>query len=91
MDKEKDVPFLAYEYTMARFERTIKRLVLVIFLLVIGLIGTNALWIYEWNLYDYSDVTIDSQDGGNANYLEAGANGVITNGEGSSQKENPKE
>lgn len=43
-----NIPFIAYEYTMARFERTIKRLIAVIILLVIGLVATNALWIYEW-------------------------------------------
>lgn len=73
METEKNdmpnIPFIAYEYTMARFERTIKRLIAVIILLVIGLVATNALWIYEWNQYDYSDVTVDSQDGGNANYI----------------------
>ena len=93
METEKNdmpnIPFIAYEYTMARFERTIKRLIAVIVLLVIGLVVTNALWIYEWNQYDYSDVTVDSQDGGNANYI--GASGIINNGEGRSQEAKTQE
>ena len=92
MDKEtKDIPFIAYEYTMARFERTIKRLIIALILAIIMLFASNAMWLYEWCQYDYSDVTIDSQDGGNANYLQAGANGAINNGTSESQEEGQKE
>jgi len=76
MDENK-VPFIVYEGTIARFERTIRRMVLVIILLVVAFFATNAIWIYEWNQYDYKDVTVDSRDGGNANYV--GASGVINN------------
>ena len=84
---EQPIPFIAHEYSMSRMERTIKRLWIVVILLIVTFVATNALWIYEWNQYDYSDVVVDSQDGGNANYIEAGANGVINNGESSSQTE----
>lgn len=76
MDENK-VPFIVYEGTIARFERTIRRMVIVIILLIVAFFATNALWIYEWNQYDYKDVTVDSRDGGNANYV--GASGVINN------------
>lgn len=76
MDENK-VPFIVYEGTIARFERTIRRMVIVIILLIVAFFATNALWIYEWNQYDYKDVTVDSRDGGNANYV--GARGVINN------------
>ena len=78
------VPFIVYEGTIARFERTIKRLVILVGITILLLFASNAIWIYEWNQYDYSGVTIDSQDGGNANYI--GANGYINNGEGNSKK-----
>lgn len=92
MEKEtKDIPFIAYEYTMARFERTIKRLIIVLMLVVIMLFASNALWLYEWCQYDYSDVTIDSQDGGNANYIQAGASGAINNGTSESQEKGQEE
>lgn len=88
MDKEtKDIPFIAYEYTMARFERTIKRLIIALILAIIMLFASNAMWLYEWCQYDYADVTVDSEDKGNANYLEAGLNGVINNGTSESQEE----
>ena len=77
------VPYIVYEGTIARFERTVKRLIILIAITVLLLFASNALWIYEWMQYDYTDVTVDSQDGGNANYI--GANGYINNGEGSSQ------
>lgn len=79
------VPFIVYEGTIARFERTIRRLIIVLAVTILLLFASNALWIYEWNQYDYSDVTVDSQDGGNANYMGAGASGVINNGEGESK------
>jgi hypothetical protein len=90
-DNVKDIPFYAYEYTMASFERTIKRLVVALILTIVFLFATNVIWLYEWNQYDYADVTVDSQDGGNANYLNAGANGAIRNVEGDSQRENKEE
>lgn len=85
-EKKEDALIVAYEYTMARFERTIKRLIIALIIMIVLLCATNALWIYEWNQYDYADYSVDSRDGGNANYLEAGANGVINNAEGSSEK-----
>lgn len=82
MDNPKDVSYIVYEGTMARLERTIKRLIIVLAIAVTMLFASNMAWLYVWNQYDYTDVTIDSQDGGNASYLEAGANGIINNGEG---------
>ena len=78
------VPFIVYEGTIARFERTIRRLLILVGITVLLLFASNAIWIYEWNQYDYSDVTVDSQDGGNANYI--GASGYINNGESGSKK-----
>ena len=84
--EDNKVPYIVYEGTVARFERTIRRLVILIAIAILLLFASNALWIYEWMQYDYEDVTIDSQDGGNANYI--GANGYINNGESSSKEEN---
>ena len=84
--EDKTVPYIVYEGTIARFERTIKRLIIVVLLAIVLLFASNGLWLYEWCQYDYADVTVDSQDGGNANYLQAGANGAINNAESSSQE-----
>lgn len=80
------VPFIVYEGTVARFERTIKRLIILIGITILLLFASNAIWLYEWNLYDYADVTMDNTDGGNANFIGAGASGVINNG--TTQSEN---
>lgn len=78
------VPFIVHEGTIARFERTIRRLIILVGITILLLFASNAIWIYEWNQYDYSDVLVDSQDGGNASYI--GANGYINNGESGSKK-----
>lgn len=84
---ERTISSVDHQYDMARLERIIKRLWIIILALLILFAGTNALWIYEWNQYDYEDIVVDSNDGGNANYLQAGANGVINNGQSDSQDE----
>lgn len=81
------VPFIVYEGTIARFERTVKRLLILVGIAILLLFASNAIWIYEWNQYDYSDVIMDNTDGGNANFMGAGASGVINNGEGKSSNE----
>lgn len=81
------VPFIVYEGTIARFERTIKRLLILVGITILLLFASNIFWIYEWNLYDYQEVTVDSQDGSNANFMGAGASGVINNGKSESPDE----
>ena len=88
---ERTISSVDHQYDMARLERIIKRLWIIILALLILFAGTNVLWIYEWNQYDYSDIVVDSNDGGNANYLQAGANGVINNGQSDSQNEKAQE
>ena len=80
------VPFIVYEGTIARFERTVRRLIILVGITVLLLFASNAIWIYEWNQYDYGTVDIQNQDGGNANYI--GANGYINNAEDSSKDKN---
>ncbi len=77
------IPLIAHELAMARLERIIRNLIAVIILLI----GIIAFGVYEWTQYDYSDITVDSQNLGNANYLEAGTSGVINNAANSREKE----
>lgn len=74
------ISLAAHEHDMERMYGIIKRLLVVVIVLIFLLFASNAIWLYEWNQYDYTDVTVDSGDGGNANYLGTGANGVINNG-----------
>lgn len=74
---EKDVPYLVYEGTMARMERTIHRLWTLAVLLVILLVGTNIAWVAYESQYEDVTVTQDvlqtTDDGGvNSNTLDMG-------------------
>lgn len=79
------IPYLAYESTMARMERTIKRLWILLIIVVTMLVGSNAFWV--WNESQYEDVvtttesyTAQSDNGGNA--IISGSGGVSVNGNG---------
>lgn len=77
---DKDVPYIVYESEAARHERTVKRLLLTIVLVVCLLVITNLAWLYVFNQYDFtSEVTEITTDEGNTNMLEAGQNGEINN------------
>ena len=78
-----NVPYIVHETAMARNERNVKRMIVAVITAIALLFASNALWLYAWMQYDYSseEVIIDSQDGGNANYI--GNDGDIINGEDS--------
>ena len=82
-DKTLLVPYIVWESDRARAERTAKRLITVIILLIILFVGSNAFWIYEWTRYDFSSetttetVSVESDDG-HANYI--GNDEEINNG-----------
>ena len=78
-----NVPYIVHEAAMARNERNVKRMIVALIAAIALLFASNALWLLAWTSYDYSseEVIIDSQDGGNANYI--GNDGDIVNGEDS--------
>ena len=47
------VPYIVHEGAMARQERTIKRLWILVIILIVSTILCNMVWLYEWNQYDY--------------------------------------
>ena len=86
--EHRDVPYLFYEATQARTERTIKRLIISLIIAISLMFITNIVWIYSWMQYDYvstddCSVELDANDGGNANYI--GNDGDIINGESESK------
>lgn len=93
-DYRKDVSYALYRDLMVRYENTVKRFIVAIVILVIAFMALFALreakWIDFINGYDFSSESyvIDSSDEGNANYLETGNDGVINNGENSSDEKN---
>ena len=75
MDKDnQNVSYLAFESSQARMERIIKRLWVVIIVLIISLIGTNAGWIYYESQWQYvkTETTIDATQDGDNNFLSGG-------------------
>ena len=77
------IPLIAHELDVSRYLKIIK----IMALLIVLLIGVIAYDTYQDAQYDYSDVVIDTQDGGNANYLNAGANGVLNDAKNYSPRE----
>lgn len=90
--EDRHIPYYVYEGTMARFERTIKRLGWLLVIALLFFFLSNIAWLYVWNQYDYSsyedNVTIDGGRG-IANYI--GNNGDIDNGTNYSYTESPYE
>lgn len=72
---------IAFERMQAKDERNDKWRNIIIVLLIILLVATNAMWLWAWNQYDYVDdysIEMEADDGSDANYI--GGDGDITNG-----------
>ena len=71
------------ELAFAFLERMVKRLWIALIVCICLIFASNATWLYCWMQYDYSSeetlVDVNSDDGGNANYI--GNDGDIVNGE----------
>lgn len=78
----KDIPYIAHESEMARLERVIKRMFILIIILILLLFGTNAGWLWYESQFEDVETTVtqelDSGKGGNAIIND----GVHINGEG---------
>lgn len=59
---DKDISFVAFESVCSRFERTIKRLWILVIILTVLLVGTNCAWLYYESQYQYVETTEVSQD-----------------------------
>lgn len=90
-DEKMCVPYIVYEGEMARQERHAKRLIIMLAIMLVLFFASNMAWLHVWNQYEYvdGDVTVDSQDGGNANYI--GNDGDIVNGISNGKKAKTQE
>ena len=71
--KNDPVPYLVFEGEQARNERNIKRLWVLNILLIILLVGSNALWLWHDSQYDYFETSIEAeQDGEGVNIIGGG-------------------
>lgn len=73
---DRDIPYIAFESVCARFERTIKRLWILIIILAVLLVGTNGAWLWYTSQFDDVIITQENEDGYN-NYI--GEDGYIAN------------
>lgn len=85
---DKDISYVAFESVCARFERTIKRLWVLVIILTVLLVGTNCAWLWYESQFSYVETTevsqdVDATDGenvvvsgtGDINYGESKADG----------------
>lgn len=79
-DKTVNIPYYVAEGMVERVSRTNKKLWVMCMLLILLLVGTNALWLYyesQWEVIE-TEITQENEHGYN-NYI--GNNGDIYNGE----------
>lgn len=80
--EDNKIPYIAFEAEMARYERTIKRLLKALVIAIALLFVSNVAWLWFFNQFDYSTDTItQGTEAGDNSYIGAGASGVISNGE----------
>lgn len=78
----KDVSYIVYESTLARFDRVIKRLWIVILILVFLLVGTNIGWLYyesQFETVEETTVTQEADDESNNSFVGGDNNVGETN------------
>ena len=80
-----DIPYIAFEAEMARYERTIKRLLVALVVSIALIFVSNIAWLWFFNQFDIigDTVQLESNEAGNASYM--GGSGVIDNGRSESQ------
>lgn len=85
MDEMQMIPYTIHESDMARMERQLKRLWIVLIMTIVFLVGSNAAWIYyESQFVDEVTETIEtSADGGGNAYgtIVSGDNSEVNYGE----------
>lgn len=63
-----------------------KRIFVALIISLFMLFASNIIWIFVFNQYDFQSYELESNDGGNANFI--GNDGDINNGIGKSKTEN---
>jgi len=72
---------IAFERMQSKEERDSHWKNIIIIILIVLLVATNAMWLVAWNQYDYvDDYSVDMQADGDSNANYIGNNGDINNG-----------
>ena len=74
----KDVPYIAHESAVARLERVIKRLWVLVLVLIVLLAASSAAWLYYESSFEEIRIEQENESGYN-NFI--GNDGDIYNGE----------
>lgn len=84
------VPYIVHESAMARQERTVKRLWIVLIMTILLLVGTNALWVYYESQFTDETWTYEATtERGNAVANGEGEVYIYGMGESNASEENP--
>lgn len=77
---EEKVPYIVHEGEVARLERTIKRLAVILITSIVLIFVSNAIWLYAWCQYDYvGEQSYEyDQDGEGVNVI--GVGNEVSNG-----------
>jgi hypothetical protein len=94
-DKRKQaepVAYIVHEADMARMERTVKRLWIVLILCILFLVGSNAAWIWYESQFEtvetWQDVWQEADGNGNNQFIGGDYNGWPTS-EDADENQNP--
>ena len=71
MNEPINIPYIAYEGTMSRLERSNRRLWIVILVLIVMLVGSNIAWLVYESQYEDFSITAE-QDGEGINIVGGG-------------------
>lgn len=80
-----NVPYIVFESTTARMERSIKRLTVALIVAIAVIFASNIAWLIYESQFDYvstetESVEVNADSESNANYNYIGESGDITNG-----------
>ena len=78
------VPYIVHESAMARQERTVKRLWIILLVTIVLLVGTNALWVYYESQFTDETWTYEATTDGGGTAVANGDGEVYINGDGES-------
>lgn len=79
--EKNDVPYIVHEGILARMERIIKRLWIVIILLIALLVGTNIAWLYYESQFEEQTTVQQDVDSGESPAYVNGTGSITINGE----------
>ena len=78
--EDNKVPYIVFEESQARHERTVKRMIMALVMCIALLFASNVAWLWFFNQFDYAIETVtQGTEVGDNSYV--GEDGVINNGE----------